>query len=178
MRRRPAPLLLIAAIAIGAAPAGAQVFLATRPNPEFEIGPLFIRASVGPELGPVTIDVLWSLAVPPTRSALGLEQDLYLLWPAALRGEERTAERRAARRSTSAAAASRSPAEGQLPLYVEDLYPPRRGDGDRPPDRRRAVRVVPPRGPRDPGRPAHRVDGPDPVDPDLVNRVRLVKLRL
>lgn len=35
----------------------------------------------------MTVDVLWSLAVPPTRSALGLEQDLYLLWSAELGGE-------------------------------------------------------------------------------------------
>ena len=59
--------------------------------PSSRSGRSFIRASVGPELGPVTVDVLWSLAVPPTRSALGLEQDLYLLWPAELRGEERRA---------------------------------------------------------------------------------------
>jgi len=85
-----AGLVLVATLAMGPAPAGAQIFMATRPNPEFEVGPLFVRASVGPELGPVTVDVLWSLAVPPTRSALGLEQDLFLLWPAELRGEARS----------------------------------------------------------------------------------------
>ena len=36
---------------------------------------------VTPALGSVTVDVLWSLEIPPTRSALELEQDLYMLWP-------------------------------------------------------------------------------------------------
>jgi hypothetical protein len=53
-----AQLLFAVAVASGPATAGAQMFLATRPNPEFEVGPLFIRASVGPTLGPVTVDVL------------------------------------------------------------------------------------------------------------------------
>ena len=61
--------------------AQAQVFLATRPNPGFTIGPLFVRATVTPELSPTRVDVLWSLVIPPTRSAASIEQDLYLLWP-------------------------------------------------------------------------------------------------
>ena len=74
--------LLAALLVAGAAlPAQAQLFLASRPHPEFAIGPLFVRASVGPALGPVTVDVLWSLEIPSTRSAGTLEQDLYLLWP-------------------------------------------------------------------------------------------------
>ena len=52
-----AALLLLA----GAGPARAQVFLAARPNPEFTIGPLFMRASVSPELQAATLDILWSL---------------------------------------------------------------------------------------------------------------------
>src|SRR5262249_41604157 len=56
---------------------------------EFKVGPVFIRASVDPSLGPVTVDVLWTIAVPPSRSALGLEQDLYLLWPAEIRDDEK-----------------------------------------------------------------------------------------
>ena len=123
VRAGAALLLAVAAIALGPAPIGAQIFLATRPNPELEIGPLFIRASVGPELGPVAIDILWSVAVPPTRSALGLEQDLYLLWPAALQGEQRTAEDSRLGeylRSRGFTVTGR----GQLPLFVEDLYPP------------------------------------------------------
>src|SRR2546427_5849874 len=60
--------------------AGAQVFLASRPNPEFMVGPLFVRLAVTPELG-VTLDVLWSLVVPPNKSGAAIAQDLYLLWP-------------------------------------------------------------------------------------------------
>ena len=72
----------IAAMLLVAAPgaAGAQVFLASRPNPEFMVGPLFVRLAVTPELG-VTLDVLWSLVVPPNKSGAAIAQDLYLLWP-------------------------------------------------------------------------------------------------
>jgi hypothetical protein len=62
------------------------VFLAAQPNPKFSIGPLFVRATVTPELGPVQVDVLWSLVIPPRRSALELAQDLFLLWPGAVAG--------------------------------------------------------------------------------------------
>ena len=65
----------------GAPAADAQVFLASRPNPDFTIGPLFVRATVTPELGATAVDVLWSLMIPPTRSGADIEQDLYLLWP-------------------------------------------------------------------------------------------------
>ncbi|HWN92948.1 MAG TPA: hypothetical protein VNQ15_16125, partial [Verrucomicrobiae bacterium] len=71
-----AALLLVAPVA-----AEGQVFLASRPNPEFTIGPLFVRATVTPELSAVTLDVLWSLVIPPTRSGAAIQQDLYLLWP-------------------------------------------------------------------------------------------------
>ena len=82
-----------------------------------------LYASVGPELGPVTVDILWSLAVPPTRSALGLEQELFLLWPAALQGEARAAEdgRLGEYLSSRGFAVT---GRGQIPLLVEDLYPP------------------------------------------------------
>lgn len=86
---RPWCLALLAALLIGGAPAAAQaqLFLASRPHPEFMIGPLIVRASVGPELAPVRVDVLWSLVIPPGKSAADLEQDLYLLWPSAVTGE-------------------------------------------------------------------------------------------
>jgi hypothetical protein len=61
--------------------AHAQLFLADKPDPPFAVGPLFVRASVAPTLGPVVVDVLFSLDVPPTLSAGGLEQDLVLVWP-------------------------------------------------------------------------------------------------
>jgi hypothetical protein len=172
-----AQLLLTVAVASGPATAGAQVFLATRPNPEFEIGPLFIRASVGPSLGPVTVDVLWSLAVPPTRSALGLEQDLYLLWPAELRGEEKAAgdvELGEYVRSRGYTVTG----EGRLPLFVENLYPqPGTTSTDRQIDAAPFVSF------RYVGLEALGVQPTAsmiriPWTQDLVNRVRLMKLRL
>ncbi len=172
-----AQLLLAVAVASGPATAGAQVFLATRPNPEFEVGPLFIRASVEPALGPVTVDVLWSLAVPPTRSALGLEQDIYLLWPAELRGEEK----RAGDAALGEYVRSRGftvTGEGRLPLFVEELYP---SPGATSPDRQ--IGTAPFVSFRHVGLEALGVQPTAsmiriPWTPDLVNRVRLMKLRL
>ncbi|HEU5322718.1 MAG TPA: hypothetical protein VFX28_18065 [Methylomirabilota bacterium] len=72
-------------VAAGPAAADAQVFMASRPHPPFTVGPLFVRASVGSSLGPVEVDVLWSVVVPPTRAGADVEQDLFLLWPSAVR---------------------------------------------------------------------------------------------
>ena len=71
------------ALLIGApAAAEAQVFLASRPHPEFSIGPLFVVVSVRPDLGPLTVTISWSLAAPQGRRGTDLEaQDLFLLWP-------------------------------------------------------------------------------------------------
>jgi hypothetical protein len=69
------------------AAAAAQVFVAARPGPAFEIGPLFVRANVTPELGPIVVDITFSLAVPSGRSAAGMEQDIVLLWPSAVLGD-------------------------------------------------------------------------------------------
>jgi hypothetical protein len=64
--------------------AHAQFFLASRPDPAFAIGPLFVQASVAPSLGPVVVDVLFSVDVPPTKSGADIEQDLFLVWPGAV----------------------------------------------------------------------------------------------
>ncbi len=82
--------LLLLCAAPGAA--HAQVFIASRPQPEFKIGPLFVSASVGkpdavPHRGPSTVTVSWSLVLPPTRGAADIAQDLYLLWPGELAGK-------------------------------------------------------------------------------------------
>src|SRR5947209_20632578 len=79
----------VAVLVLAAAPtvAEGQIFLASRPSPEFTIGPLFVRATVTPELRTVTVDVLWSLVIPPTKSGAAIEQDLYLLWPNAVDGD-------------------------------------------------------------------------------------------
>jgi hypothetical protein len=77
---------VLAALLSMAAPgaAHAQLFLASRPDPTFAIGPLFVQASVAPALGPVVVEVLFSVAVPPTKSAIDIEQDLLLVWPGAV----------------------------------------------------------------------------------------------
>ena len=76
----------LAALLWLAAPAAAhaQLFIATRPDPAFAIGPLFVQAAVTPALGPIVVEVLFSVDVPPTRSAADVEQDLFLLWPSAV----------------------------------------------------------------------------------------------
>ena len=81
----PARVLLLAALLVTAAPAAApaQVFVASKPHPQFEIGPLFVRASVSPKLGPVDVDIFWSVVVPANRSVSDVE-GLALVWPAAL----------------------------------------------------------------------------------------------
>jgi hypothetical protein len=74
---------LLAALVLAALPAvgHAQVFLATRPHPEFAIGPLFVVATVRPDLGPVTVTISWSLTLAAGRRATDIQQDLFLLWP-------------------------------------------------------------------------------------------------
>jgi hypothetical protein len=79
----------LAALLVLAAPDGAhaQIFVASRPDPPFAIGPLFVRASVTPAINPVIVDIQFSLDVPPGRSVGAVEQDLYLLWPSAVIGD-------------------------------------------------------------------------------------------
>jgi hypothetical protein len=75
---------LLGAFLIGSPSSSAQVFLASRPAPEFSVGSLFIVASITKSLGPTPIDVQWSLVLPVKRSAADIAQDLYLLWPDAV----------------------------------------------------------------------------------------------
>ena len=67
----------------------AQVFLASRPHPDFMIGPLFVVASVSPGTPDVTVNLSWSLTTGPITKKTDIEQDLYLLWPSEI--VERTA---------------------------------------------------------------------------------------
>ncbi len=72
-------------------PVRAQVFVASSPNPEFRIGPLFVSAtvterSVTRDPGPVTVTVSWNIVPRPGRSAENVAQDLYLLWPGEVAG--------------------------------------------------------------------------------------------
>jgi hypothetical protein len=77
---------VLTALLLLAAPgaAHAQLFVASRPDPPFAIGPLFVQAAVTPAMGPVVVDVLFSIDVPPTRSAAAAQQDLFLVWPSAV----------------------------------------------------------------------------------------------
>jgi hypothetical protein len=84
---RGAGLLAAVLVLSAAAPAHAQLFLGSRPQPPFTVGPLFVRATVTPKPGPTGVDVLWSLVLPPGRSVVNGEQDLYLLWPSAVHGD-------------------------------------------------------------------------------------------
>lgn len=115
---------ILAALLLGGLPAAAdaQIFLASRPRPEFEIGPLFVRASIAPGLGPTPVDIFFSLAVPPTRSAADLEQDIFLLWPGEVgRGSRAVpADPRLARYVTERGYTVIE--EGRLPLFAQALY--------------------------------------------------------
>ena len=83
-RRRLALVVIVLSLTAIPTVAHSQVFIASRPHPGFEIGPLFVRATVTPALTPVQIDVTWSVSVPRSRTASDLEQDVMLLWPGGL----------------------------------------------------------------------------------------------
>lgn len=102
--------------------AGAQVFFAERPKPEFTVGPVYISANVGPRLGPVEVSVLWSLVVPPKTIGTALEQDLYLLWPATVDGETVPGARDPSLAAYLTERGFTVVREGRLPLYARQLY--------------------------------------------------------
>lgn len=82
---RPLRVLSLAGwLLLAPAGAGAQVFLAEKPHPQFTVGPLWVRAHVTPALGDVRLDILFGLVVPPDVIPGDLDQDLYLLWPGAI----------------------------------------------------------------------------------------------
>jgi hypothetical protein len=83
-RAQLALAVIVLSVAAMPAAAHAQVFIASRPHPGFEIGPLFVRATITPALTPVQIDVTWSVSVPRNRTASDLQQDVMLLWPGGL----------------------------------------------------------------------------------------------
>ena len=62
----------------------AQVFLASRAHPAFTVGPLYVSASVAPDVADLPVEILWSLVLPAGASASDVEGDLFLLWPSAL----------------------------------------------------------------------------------------------
>src|SRR5687767_7727948 len=115
-------VLTLAALVLACAPAdaAAQVFLGSKAHTPLTVGPLMVRADVKPTLGPVTVDVLFSLVVPPGQSAVDLEQDIYLLWPGAVHGEREPRDPALARFVESRGFDVIE--EGTLPLYAQSLY--------------------------------------------------------
>ena len=79
--RRLAWCLTVVALILAAAPARAQLFVASRPDPPFTIGPLMVRATVTEGPGPVPVVVGFSLQLAPNRSPADVAQDVFLLWP-------------------------------------------------------------------------------------------------
>ena len=107
-----------------AAPGAAygQVFLATQPKPEFTIGPLSVRANVGPKAGPIEVSLLFSLVVPASVSAAALEQSLYLLWPGEVDGEPVAGAPDPELRRTVEGRGFQVAREGRLPLAARAIY--------------------------------------------------------
>lgn len=167
--------LAAALLAAAATAADAQVFLASRPHPDFRIGPLFVRAAIVPDLGPIAVEILFSVAVPPTRSATALEQDLYLLWPSAVAPDPKTGppdpalEQELARRGFTVIAS------GRAPLAAENLYSAE-GTAVALPGGAPFATFIREAGPLGLTPPATYVK--IPWDPRLVNRVFLIRLRL
>jgi hypothetical protein len=74
-------VLALAALLAIPARAQAQVFFGSQPRSGLVVTPLFIVAGVSPDKESVAIEIMFSVLIPPGKSALDLEQDLYLLWP-------------------------------------------------------------------------------------------------
>jgi len=79
--RRLAGWCSLVALLLAPAPAGAQLFVASRPDPPFTVGPLMVRATVREGPGPVPMVVGFSLQLAPDRKATEIAQDVFLLWP-------------------------------------------------------------------------------------------------
>jgi hypothetical protein len=92
-RGRLAGAVAAALLVLGPAPASAQVFIASKPHPEFWIAPVFITANVqrkdvDDHPGPLMLQVSFSVAPPPARDPSEFSQDIYLLWPGELVGTD------------------------------------------------------------------------------------------
>ena len=100
----------------------AQVFIASQPKPDFTIGPLFVRANVGPKVGPIDVTVLFGV-VPATAPGNDRPaQDLYLLWPGAVDGEPVEGAPDPELRRAAEARGFQVAREGRLPLAARAVY--------------------------------------------------------
>jgi hypothetical protein len=108
--------------------ASAQVFLGSRPNPPFEIGPLFIRAHVSPNVSNVPVEIMFSLVVPPDVRPEVAQQDLVLVWPGEVTPDPRLGapDRTLARTVEDLGFVTIE--EGRTPLFARNLV---RGDDDK-----------------------------------------------
>src|SRR5262249_7658582 len=66
--------------------AHAQMFFASKPQPPFKVA-VYVRALVTPALDDVTVDVFFSLELPPAADVGALEQDLSFVWPSEVVGD-------------------------------------------------------------------------------------------
>jgi hypothetical protein len=114
--------LVLAALLLAPARAHAQIFISSHPDAPFAIGPLTIRATVTPRLAPIDLEVRWALDVPPGKSRVGIEQDIFLLWPGEVTsplgrtmGDKALSQYVEQRGFTVLG-------EGRLPLYAQNLY--------------------------------------------------------
>jgi hypothetical protein len=106
----------------GGGSAEGQLFFASRPHPAFRVGPVFVRASITPALGDVAVDVLFSLMIPPTRSATEFEQDLYFLWPGAVAADAPAGPGDPALARFVREQGFEPIDEGRVPLFAQHLY--------------------------------------------------------
>jgi hypothetical protein len=113
-----AALLLLAAPGVS----HAQIFFAEKAAPAFTIGPLFVRASVDPKLGPIKVDINFSIVVPPNQTGASLEQDLYLLWPSDVLGDPKLGAPEPAIEKDLAERGFTVIGGGRLPLTARNLY--------------------------------------------------------
>ena len=116
--------VLLAALLLTLTPAHAraQIFIASRPDPPFAVGPLTIRATVTPSLTPVDVEVRWALDIPPGKSRAGIEQDIFLLWPGEVTSPLGPAKQDDALAKYVEARGFTVTAAGRLPLYAQNIY--------------------------------------------------------
>jgi hypothetical protein len=115
-------LIVAFLLAAASTAADAQIFIASEPKPGFEIGPLFIRANVTPALGPIDVDVYWSIAVPSGRSLGKVGGDIHLLWPSAVLGESKLGESEPALEKYVEARGFDAIDGGRVPYAARNLY--------------------------------------------------------
>ena len=114
--------VLLAALVLAPVHAHAQIFLASRPDPPFAIGPLSIRATVTPTLTPVELEVRWALDVPPGKSRVGIEQDIFFLWPGEITSPLGSATGDKALAQYVEKRGFTVIGDGRLPLYAQNIY--------------------------------------------------------